>query len=92
MPFGNWQGYDGRMTRPPAMSTRAKAAAAAFAPAGLADEPDAARAAAARARIEPSLVGAPVVWLRDHAAEMAAPHALRAAAVVSATGVRPLPP
>jgi len=75
MPFGNWQGYDGRMTRSPPMSTRAKTAAAAFAPAGLASELDAAKAAAARAWSAPALAAAPVVWLRDHAAEMAPPDA-----------------
>jgi len=75
MPFGNWQDYDGRMTRSPSKSTRAKAAAAAIAPAGPAGELDVAKAAAARAWSAPALAAAPVVWLRDHAAEMVPPDA-----------------
>lgn len=75
MPFGNWQDYDGRMTRRPPMSTRAKATAAALAPAGAANELDAVKAAAARAWRAPALAAAPVVWLRDHATEMAPPEA-----------------
>ncbi|MBW8758202.1 MAG: hypothetical protein JF586_11390 [Burkholderiales bacterium] len=62
------------MTRPPSTSARAKASAA-FTPLGLASELDAAKAAAARAWNAPALAAAPVVWLRDHAAEMAPPDA-----------------
>ena len=69
------------MTRPPSMSTRAKAAAAAFAPAGLAGEVDAVKAAAAVARDQPALVAAPVVWLRDHPGDMAPPAAADVAAL-----------
>ena len=75
MPFGNWQDYDGRMTRPPSTSARAKAAAAAFASAAAAADLDAARAAAARAWNAPAVATAPVVWLRDHAADFAPPDA-----------------
>jgi hypothetical protein len=81
MPFGNWQDYDGRMTRPPSMSSRTEAAAAAFAPAGIAAELDAAKAAAALARNEPALAAAPVLWLRDHASDMAPPEAADVAAL-----------
>jgi len=81
MPFGNWQDYDGCMTSPPPMPPRAKSAGAAAASPGLASELDAAKAAAAHAWDAPALAAAPVVWLRDHATEMAAPDAADVAAL-----------
>lgn len=81
MPFGNWQDYDGCMTRPTTSTARAKAAAEALAPAGAAGHLDAARAAAARAWNAPAIASAPVVWLRDHADDFAPPDAADVAAL-----------
>jgi hypothetical protein len=75
MPFGNWQDYDARMIRPTTPTARAKAAADAFVPAAAAGGLDAARAAAARAWNAPAVATAPVVWLRDHADDLAPPDA-----------------
>ena len=75
MTFGNWQGYDRRMSRSPSMSARAQAAADALAPGHLAGALEAARAAAARAWDAPAVARAPVLWLRHHADDVAPPQA-----------------
>jgi hypothetical protein len=63
------------MTRKPAMSTRAKAAADALAPGHLAETLDAARTLAAAAWDAPAVASAPVLWLRHHDDEFAPPPA-----------------